>query len=225
MTPKAFGDQRSISIVDRRVWLPEIARGRRVLHLGCVDEHETSARHGTGGLLHEQLDAVASELVGVDLSVDGLREIAGLVPGHYIHGDVEQLDSLDLPECDLVIAAEIIEHLGAPSLFLQGLHRYLVRTGATAVLTTPNAYSWRTLVAVALRRPDPVHPDHRLLFSLATLSRVLSDADLRVTRVAVHNWTHPTTWKGRVASAIDRAVLGWSPLLAVGLIVEVRATS
>lgn len=211
-----------VEIVDRRRFVPELARGKRVLHLGCVDEHVTAARHGTGDLLHQELSAVATELVGVDLSRDGLDEIARLVPGRYLHGDVEHLELIDLPqEVDLVVAAELIEHLGAPSLFLEGLRTYLERTGATAVITTPNAYSWRHFLAVALRRPEPVHEDHRVLYSLTTLSRSLTAAGLGVERVLVHTWTGSTTTRGRAAALVDRAILRWQPLLAVGLLVEV----
>ena len=212
----------AIEVVDRRVFLPELARGRRVLHLGCVDEHVTALRHGTGDLLHQELAAVATQLVGVDISSAGLREIEALVPGSYLHGDVERLDELDLPdEVDLVIAAELIEHLGAPALFLDGLCRYLRRTGATAVITTPNAYSWRHVATVAARRPEDVHEDHRLLYSLATLERSLRAAGLELRRVMVHSWRSSPSLRGRVASLIDRAILRWQPLLAVGLVVEV----
>lgn len=211
-----------VEIVDRRRFVPELARGKRVLHLGCVDEHVTAARHGTGDLLHQELAAVTADLVGVDLSREGLEEIARLVPGRYLYGDVEHLELIDLPEqVDLVVAAELIEHLGAPSLFLEGLRRYLEQTGATAVITTPNAYSWRHFLAVGLRRPEQVHEDHRVLYSLTTLTRSLTAAGLHVERALVHSWADSTTTRGRVAALIDRAVLRWQPLLAVGLLVEV----
>lgn len=208
-------------VVDRRVHLPQLARGRRVLHLGCVDEHFTEERARTGDLLHEELAKVATELTGVDISLDGLREIERLVPGRYIHGDVEHLDDLDLPEVDLVIAAELIEHLGAPSHFLEGLRRYLDKVGAPAVITTPNAYSWRHFAFVAARRPEQVHEDHRLLYSLATLERSLAAADLEIHRLMVHTWRDSATLRGKAVGLVDRALLRWQPLLAVGLVAEV----
>lgn len=222
MTRRLDHRGRPILVVDRRRFVPELALGQRVVHLGCVDEHVTQQRHGTGDLLHQELAAVAADLVGVDLSRAGLEEIERLVPGRYLHGDVEHLDDLDLPEdTDLVVAAELIEHLGAPSHFLEGLHRYLVRTEATAIITTPNAYSWRHFATVAARRPEAVHEDHRLLYSLVTLERSLTAADLAIVRVMVHTWRDSRSLKGRLAAIVDRAILWWQPLLAVGLVIEV----
>lgn len=197
-----------------------------MLHLGCVDEHLTVARYGTGGLLHQELANACESVVGVDISEAGLREIEQLVPGRYIHGDVEELEQLDLPQdIDLVVAAEVIEHLGAPARFLAGLRGYLAATGATAVITTPNAYSWRSFSAVALRRAEPVHADHRHLYSVATLGRSLAEAGLEVVELRVHNWACTATPAGRVASVVDKVVLRWEPRLAVGLVVEVEPSS
>jgi 2-polyprenyl-3-methyl-5-hydroxy-6-metoxy-1,4-benzoquinol methylase len=217
-TPK-----RAVEIVDRRRFLPESARGQRVLHLGCVDEHLTAARAGTGDLLHEELAKTARELTGVDISEDGIREISQLVPGSYVVGDVEELDSLDLPVADVVIAAELIEHLGSPARFLQGLRRYLAAHAATAIITTPNAYSWRAFASVAARRREVVHEDHRLVYSRATLVRTLEAEGLAVDRLLVHTWLVRGEATSRLAQGADRLLLRWNPELAVGLIAVVSS--
>jgi 2-polyprenyl-3-methyl-5-hydroxy-6-metoxy-1,4-benzoquinol methylase len=211
-------------IVDRRMYLPQRAAGLRVLHLGCVDEHLTAERAGTGSLLHEELAKVATDLTGVDISKDGLDLLAGLVPGVYVHGDVEHLDELELPPCELVIAPELIEHLGAPAAFLRQLRTYLSATGATALVTTPNAYSWRHFASVSVRRREMVHPDHRVLFSPSTLLRSFDDAGLEVERFLVHAWRPGRGFRSALLGALDRAVLRVNPYLAVGLVVEVRAS-
>jgi SAM-dependent methyltransferase len=211
-------------VVDRRTYLPDRARGLRVVHLGCVDEHLTRARSGTGDLLHEELAKVAKTLVGVDVSGAGIDLMRSLVPGDYVVGDVEALDRLELPDaCDLVIAAELIEHLGAPALFLDGLRAYLGRTGATALITTPNAYSWTNSARFALRRREWVHPDHRLVYTPVTLQRTIERAGLTIDSFRVHAWRRGPESRRHVRDAIDRVVLRWNPWLGVGIVVEVRA--
>jgi len=211
-------------VVDRRRFLPRVAAGKRVVHLGCVDEHLTESRFGTGALLHEQLMHNAKELVGVDISASGLQLLRELLPGNYVEGDVHRLNALELPEsCDLVLAPEIIEHLEAPGVFLDELRRYLVRSGATAIITTPNSYSWTHNVRFALRRREWVHPDHRVVYSPRTLLRSLELADLRCTNLYVHAWKRERRGLRGLLGLVDRGILAWNPLLGIGLVAEVDA--
>jgi 2-polyprenyl-3-methyl-5-hydroxy-6-metoxy-1,4-benzoquinol methylase len=208
-------------LVDRRQFLPRRAAGQAVVHLGCVDEGLTSDREGTGDLLHQELAATARSLVGVDISPDGLDVLRALVPGDYIEGDVLRLTELDLPEsCDLVIAAELIEHLRAPSVFLEQLRTYLESTGATALLTTPNSYSWIHWWRFALTRAEDVHPDHLLLYSPTTLKTAIERAGLEIRNMWMHRWSRRGI--GRIAArGADAVVLRWNPHLAVGFVIEV----
>lgn len=208
-------------VIDRRRFLPDMAAGKRVVHLGCVDEHLVEHRFGTGALLHEQLMQVTDALVGVDLSPTGLRLMRELLPGDYLEGDVHQLSALALPaSCDLVLAPEIIEHLAAPGVFLDELRSYLVRSGATAIVTTPNSYSWTHNVRFALRRREWVHPDHRVVYSPTTLLRSFELAGLACTSLYVHAWDRSRP-RDRVLNLVDRGVLAWNPLLGVGLVAAV----
>ena len=210
-------------VVDRRFFLPELAAGQRVLHLGCVDEGLTMQRSGTGALLHEQLAQVARDLVGVDISREGLELLESLVPGRYVHGDIETLGSLQLPPCDLVIVAEVIEHLKNPHRFYCELASYLRGSGATAVLTTPNAHGWVNQLRFAATRKELVHEDHLLVYTPTTLARSLTTANLKPTAWWVHSWARGGSAGSRVRSLVDTAVLRWNPWLGPGLIVQVRS--
>lgn len=211
-------------IIDQRVWLPRRAADRRVLHLGCVDEHLTAARVGTGALLHEELAKVSRSLIGVDISAPGLATLERLVPGTYLLGDIEDLDRLDLPDVDVVIASEVIEHLGSPGRFLCGLHDYLKDSSATALITTPNAFGWRAMSSFAFARRETVHPDHRLLYSPATLARAIELAGLELVDLFVHTWRADRQGvRKSLIDAGDRALLRWNPWLGIGLVAEVRA--
>lgn len=209
-------------LIDQRVYMVERARGRSVLHLGCADEGLTATRAGTGLLLHQELARCAKRLIGVDISAESLQMLGEIVPGEYVTGDIEEMDGLDLPPVDLVIASEVIEHLGSPGRFLAGLQRYLDRTGASAIITTPSAYSWRALATLLLRRRDRVHPDHLVVFTPVTLVKSLERAGLTVSSFKVHVGSErPRSAVGRVAVLLDKLILRINPFLGVGLVVEV----
>ena len=51
---------------------------------------------------------------------------------------------------DVVVAVEVIEHLENPRMMMRDLFR-LLRPGGTAILSTPNNESWRSLLALLMR--------------------------------------------------------------------------
>jgi 2-polyprenyl-3-methyl-5-hydroxy-6-metoxy-1,4-benzoquinol methylase len=66
----------------------------------------------------------------------------------------EQDLNLPIPACedefDVVVAAEVIEHLENPRFTMREIFRIL-RPGGTAIVTTPNNESWRSIIALVLR--------------------------------------------------------------------------
>lgn len=81
---------------------------------------------------------------------------------------------------DLVIAAEVIEHLENPRLVAREIFRVL-RPGGCAILTTPNNESWRALVALVLRGHfvsfgKTSYPAHITALLREDLGRVLREA-------------------------------------------------
>src|SRR5207249_3292961 len=109
--------------VDRIEALVNAARGRRVVHVGFVDEL-MEAKQAGGVWLHERLGAVASSLVGLDLDQAGVE--AARAQGYEAHAvdvqSAEAVRALGLPHADVVIAGELIEHLDAPGPFLRAMH-------------------------------------------------------------------------------------------------------
>jgi 2-polyprenyl-3-methyl-5-hydroxy-6-metoxy-1,4-benzoquinol methylase len=78
------------------------------------------------------------------------------VPGE-LRGKVEWIEqdlNVTLPgrddAFDVVVAPEVIEHLENPRFMLREIFRIL-RPGGTAIVTTPNNESWRSLIALLIR--------------------------------------------------------------------------
>jgi 2-polyprenyl-3-methyl-5-hydroxy-6-metoxy-1,4-benzoquinol methylase len=83
---------------------------------------------------------------------------------------------------DVVVAAEVIEHLENPRLVVRELSR-MVRPGGTVIVTTPNNESWRSLVAFLVRGHyaafgDLSYPAHITALLRKDFTRICSEAKL-----------------------------------------------
>lgn len=83
---------------------------------------------------------------------------------------------------DVVIAAEVIEHLENPRFTVRQLAR-LVKGGGTLILSTPNNESWRSLVALVARGHyvyfgDSSYPAHITALLRKDFSRILAESKL-----------------------------------------------
>jgi 2-polyprenyl-3-methyl-5-hydroxy-6-metoxy-1,4-benzoquinol methylase len=78
-------------------------------------------------------------------------------PPSDLHGRIEWMEqdlNMVLPcqeaTFDVVVAPEVIEHLENPRFTVREIFRIL-RPGGTAIVTTPNNESWRSLIALLVR--------------------------------------------------------------------------
>ena len=222
-------------LVDRFSYLRELARGRRVVHVGFVDAGCQTMNVQSGVWLHEHLASTATELVGIDLDEGGVADAR--TRGYEAYAvdcrDDAAIRALDLTPADLVVAGEVIEHVDDPGGFLDGLHT-LVAPGGMLTVTTPNATGLVNAAAL-LGNLEVSHPDHVVMFSCATLDAMLVRHGWQPVEHAV--FTHQvkstgTDTRSRALATGARVVLGLERLLARlgrpyaadGLIVTARAT-
>lgn len=148
--------------------------GQRVLHVGCVDFSTTGDwfQGVVGGTwLHGRLEAVAAELVGVDnatAAIGWLRAQCGRSDVHL--ADAQTLELPGVAPFDVIVAAELIEHLPSPGAFLTAA-RPLLKSAGLLLVTTTNAYCLRRLLRVATG-VESVHEDHVAYYSHRTLARL-----------------------------------------------------
>ncbi len=216
-------------MVQRVDELVALSRGRTVLHLGCTNWPYTAESERAGTLLHRALADAAGQLTGLDSDPAGLAALGTLGFDRLVIGDLQRLDDarwfVDTTEdadvdvdptdrgpigpFDLVIAGEVLEHLGAPAALLAGV-RPLLGDGAELVITVPNAYCAFRFASYALsgRRgnPEPVHPDHVAYYSESTLSHLLDTegydlVDLSFYDLGVeHRASAPRSWRWSTTS-------------------------
>jgi SAM-dependent methyltransferase len=200
--------------VDRLAALVDAARGKRVVHVGFVDELLEQKR-AQGVWLHERLAEVAVALVGLDSSEEGIVRAREL--GHEAHAvdaqSAEAVVALGLPPADVVIAGEIVEHLDAPGPFLRAM-RELVGPGGLLVVTTPNAYRLLNVLA-PLTGAELVHPDHTAWHSPRTLRTLLERSGWRVEELGYYRAPRRRGARGtnllrRTTAALSRIRPYWS---------------
>lgn len=167
----------------------ERCRGKRVLHLGCVDEGLLERKLKFGTLLHAELEKVAKEVWGFDVSREGIEWLKKYSQGRFVAGDVEHLDRVQelwRQSWDVIVATELIEHVDNVGLFLDSA-KGLFSSNTVMVLTTPNAF-WLNAFPYNVLGYEYVHPDHNYWFSWKTLSTLLQKHGYRVCEEAIYSY-------------------------------------
>lgn len=180
MSPPEYGQDDLVhrlprtSTVDRIPWLVRECRGHRVIHVGFADTGFRDEQERTGRWLHGHLSAAASSLVGIDSDAYGVER--ALAAGYEAHladcTDPVAVAELGIAPAEILLAGEVIEHVGAPGPFLDGL-RHLCRDDGRLIVTTPNAYGLVNVAATLIRRVEVNHPDHVVMFTWRTLTELM----------------------------------------------------
>ena len=150
-----------------------LARGKRVLDIGCVN-HTTSTRqkqYWLHGILREQ----AAYLVGLDCEKEQVEQLRK--EGY----NVVCADAMDFnlgQQFDLVFAGEIIEHLTCPGKLLACAKRHLAPQGRV-VLTCPNANNILYFLENCLIGREQDNTDHTCLFTPTTMTVLLRKCGYR----------------------------------------------
>ncbi len=178
-------DRDVVVVGDRKKLTIDTCRGRRVLHIGCVDAGMMEHRQAEGGFLHFHINQVARRAIGVDVDDAGLavmRDQGYEVQRLDLETDFELLRELS-EQVDVIVIPEVLEHLNNPGLALGNLHR----TGfdGDIMITVPNAFSFRAFTALP-QFQELVHPDHNYWFSPTTLKTLLIKTGFEITKSAIY---------------------------------------
>jgi 2-polyprenyl-3-methyl-5-hydroxy-6-metoxy-1,4-benzoquinol methylase len=153
--------------------LARVEPGGRVLDVGC-----------SAGYLSRRLVERGSTVVGIELDEQAASQARRWCET-VLTGDVETMELPFEPgSFDVVMCADLIEHLRDPLAFL-GRVRPLLRPGGRIVLTTPNVANWTIRLALlfgSFRYTERGILDrtHTHLFTRKTLIECLEQAGYRV---------------------------------------------
>jgi hypothetical protein len=216
--------------------LSRLCEGKTVLHLGFVDEGLQEERLTTHDWLHAELARVSNRIVGVDISEDGVRRAIEVGFADCYVGNVEELSQAPFPQLsyDIILAADILEHIANPGLFLKQLQTVAAPHTVVAI-TTPNALSIKTMF-FPLAKTEVVHPDHNFYYSPITLSTLLRKYGFDVAEISLYSdiWVgnnrNSTTLGQKVMKSLftaTDAVLRYSivplfPYYSEGMLIQAR---
>lgn len=114
--------------------IKKLCNGEDVLDIGCYGDRTA---YGHSLWLHGHISEVADEVVGIDINQTGVEELQ--TDGYEVYH--ENAEDFDIENTfDVVVAAEVIEHLTDPSGFLNSVREHL-DSGGILVVTTPNLHS------------------------------------------------------------------------------------
>jgi methionine biosynthesis protein MetW len=195
-TYAAFGNG---AIADRALRL--LPAGGRVLDIGCA----------SGGLL-AVLRAQAGHLAGLELSETAARA-AAQIGDEIVQGAIEDPGlPFERDSFDLVILADILEHLADPAAGLARASGWC-RPGGAVLVSVPNVAHWQARLTL-VRGRWPQHErgtfdaSHLRWFTRASLGELLAadglrDVDLHAIVPALRN--HVPSRAGRVAALVEPA--------------------
>jgi 2-polyprenyl-3-methyl-5-hydroxy-6-metoxy-1,4-benzoquinol methylase len=143
----AFGDHKI-------AFLTKYCNGKDVLDIGCV-QHDPQA-YKSRFWVHKAVKAVARSILGLDLHEEGVKVLQA-EGFNVIVADAEGF-ALDR-QFDVIVAGDIIEHLGDLNGFITSCKRHL-RPGGRLLVSTPNPWYWRNIVKSALHKEVLNNPEH-----------------------------------------------------------------
>jgi SAM-dependent methyltransferase len=147
--------------------MPYIAK-RRVLDLGCAGEDEVY--RFTDNWLHGHLASAADYCMGLDSN----EEVVKLMTEHgynVILGDAQSF-SIER-ECDVVVAADILEHLDDWKGFFKSVRKALKDEGYL-LLCVPNPWFFLRFLRCVLKGDGGSHPQHTAWFCCETITGLLN---------------------------------------------------
>jgi 2-polyprenyl-3-methyl-5-hydroxy-6-metoxy-1,4-benzoquinol methylase len=169
---------------DRTEYLKRLAQGLDVLEIGCTGRKGSGRLPDCASTLHHGIRPVCASLTGLDIDAEGI-EVMKKAGYHAVFGDVSSA-SLN-QKFDLIIAAEVIEHLPNPALALCNLKAHLKNSG-TLVVTTCNPFYYRQQSRIVRHGGIQVNAAHTCWYDPLTLARMLRSAGFAVAKGA---WISP----------------------------------
>lgn len=134
-------------IEDRVELILSYCREKRVLDIGCV---HLLTEVNKDKWLHRRIRDVADSCIGADINAEGVDRMNALgYEAVVLDMGNENISSQKYGLFDVIVAGEILEHMDKPGNLFANASNLLSESGVL-ILTTPNPYVWRRIVAAKM---------------------------------------------------------------------------
>jgi glycosyltransferase involved in cell wall biosynthesis len=152
--------------------IAERERPKRVLEVGTAS-----------GYLSERLKNMGAEVIGIELDADMAAQAAPHCETMLV-GDVDGQDLESLGAFDMIICADVLEHLPRPEATLARLNA-LLKPGGHIVVSLPNIAMWLWRVKLLFGKFDympkgPMDETHLRFYTLTSAQKLLKQSALQV---------------------------------------------
>lgn len=199
-------------VQNRDDYFERVCANKKVLHIGACDAPYTLKKHEQGLLLHEKLDKICSEIIGIDIDDKAVRIMNDLGYKNIICFDMNKVNELDFVP-NIIVFGETIEHLMNTEVALRNI-RKIMDENCELLISTPNAFYLNNFFH-ALKKQENAHGDHKHHFTPQTLKQLLEANRLHTEKVIFTFLNRePESLKRKLAKKFIR----YFPMLAETLI-------
>ncbi len=139
-----------------------IGKSQKVLDLGCRDGQLT------------QFFSKENDVLGVDIDREALRRAEEALSIKTKWLDLNREWPFEQDSFDVIVACEILEHLYYPHLFLQRVHKTLIK-GGLFIGSVPNSFRMRNRFKFLFGKEFETDKTHVSMFSYFSLKSLLQE--------------------------------------------------
>ena len=168
-------------ISDRINYIVEYCRGKKVIHVGCLDHEPLILKKIEANTwLHKRINEVATRQVGIDIEksvVAFVKENTGFSNVYFedVLSPEPAGEFIQSDHWDAMILGEVLEHVNNPVSFLKKMKNKYSPFVNNVLVSVPNAFAWENF-RLTLSHKECINSDHRAWFSVYTLAKNLAEA-------------------------------------------------
>ena len=166
---------RRAEVTDKYSAIKSLCNGRKVLDVGCIGQDATM---DSENWLHNIIRSVATSVTGVDISAEKIDKFNNLGYHMLQHSQLEKQNDM----YEVIIMADVIEHVNDPVDFLRFYARFLTDSGLM-VVTTPNANRAVNFFSILFLNNYSVNVEHTCWFCPKTLYEVIRRSGMKFAEI------------------------------------------
>lgn len=158
-------------VTDKHLKIIELCAGKTVLDVGCVGQ---DIDYNNPKWLHNRIKAVCAGIDGVDIDSEGVSKLREKGFSVFLPDELISLNK----KYDIVMMADVIEHVNDPVAFLSFYSAFLNGNGKM-IITTPNAHGVRNFTSILLWNNYSLNAEHTMWLCPKTMLEITRRAGLK----------------------------------------------